>query len=179
MPNDDEIRKEFDRLRKTDKGAALAYLANAYQLDHRGACSLSVETYDESRKKHAKTKGGKGESTEAISVRINEPYFDHQVESDGGYRKLIHTLGHELQHVGQRSEDGWRNATEKAEREFLAYSWELVEAPGKSIPPLTGKRREKAVRRVRKQFGAMSEDAKRRVADRIAALEQQSISLAE
>jgi hypothetical protein len=134
-----KFREEYDVGQKTE---ALQILKKEYGLDTK-PYRLWVGTRQQAHGYHGYTVGGKGESkTEPgkdreIEVIINEDYLDRQVKTPEGYNKLLHTLGHEYQHVKQRSIKGWRGNSTSEEREFLAYSWELLDAKEeKGIPYL-------------------------------------------
>jgi hypothetical protein len=130
-----DVKGVFDAKYAQSKDLAVNYLKSKYGLDSK-PYALSVEDLGDPHT-HALTGGGWNSADtrfREITVRVNEPYLDRQATTQDGFNKLIHTLGHEYQHVKQRSQKGWRTTDDdsaKGEREFLAYSWELIEAAEK------------------------------------------------
>ncbi len=118
---------------------AVNYLKTVYHLDG-VAYTLSVEPLGAGI--HAVTMGGwntDGSRFMPIQIKVNDAYLIRQVATPEGYNKLIHTLGHEYQHVQQRNQVGWKGAdtpADKAKREFAAYSWEVLDAGSHGIANL-------------------------------------------
>ena len=161
--SDEEIKTEFQTEYDDDnKTKAVNVLKDEYNLDAK-PYDLSVEELPRAST-HASTGGGWNRAEDNftdIRVRVNEPYLDRQAGSDAGYTKLLHTLGHEYQHVEQRSEKGWRatdNTSAKGEREFKAYSWEVLDAKNKNKIPEMGKANTlSAIRKAKKYYATMSD----------------------
>lgn len=153
---DEVIKREFDaEYNAGKKTEALNVLKTDYQLNAKDYALTADQLAKSST--HASTGGGwdsKGENFAPIRVRVNEPYLQNQVQSDSGYKKLLHTLGHEYQHVEQRSEKGWQKTADdsaKGEREFKAYSWEVLDAKDKNqIPDLDKKELLSTIRKAKK-----------------------------
>ena len=164
---DDEIKQEFaDNYDANDKTEAVNILKDEYNLNAK-AYALSVAKL---KKGHARTRGGwdrTGDDFIDITVVVNESYADEwwQPESYANYIKLLHTLGHEYQHVEQRSEKGWRatdDPSARAEHEFKAYSWEVLDAKEENKIPEMGKAKTlSTIKKAKKQYATMSDGLKK------------------
>jgi len=155
------VKAAFDDvLNQKGKTAAANYLKKKYDLDTK-PYALSVDALPKAST-HASTGGGwSGKTFNAIRVRVNEPYLDRQAQSDDGFNKLIHTLAHEYQHVKQRSKKGWQttgDASAKGEREFLAYSFEVLDAGSKKgMAPLAKAEMASTIKKALNYYGQMSQ----------------------
>jgi hypothetical protein len=120
--------------KKSDDTAKVNFLKDHYSLD-KVTYKLFVKPNADPHV-HAATSGGKGEGKDGadrdIKVEVNTAYFQRQMSgSIQDFNKLAHTLFHEYMHVEQRSKAGWRGTNDeaaKAEREFMAYTSELLRA---------------------------------------------------
>ena len=162
LKSNTEIKNDFmKKYNEGKKTEAVNILKQQYHLNGHDY-DLSVEILKKAST-HASTGGGwtRDDSTKkAITVKVNEPYLDKQVKTDEGYNKLLHTLGHEYQHVKQRSKKGWRTTDDdsaKGEREFEAYSYEVLDAKlENSIPELYDDKKLSTIKKAKKNYNKMS-----------------------
>jgi hypothetical protein len=156
------IKTTFDAKVLSDgKTAAANFLKKKYSLDTK-TYTLSVAPLPKAST-HASTGGGwntAGTAFTPIRVRVNEPYLDQQSQTADGFNKLVHTLTHEYQHVKQRSQKGWTttgDASAKGEREFLAYSFEILDAgKKKGIQILPQREMASTITKALKYYATMS-----------------------
>jgi hypothetical protein len=114
-----------------------------------------------SASRHAATSGGykNGRHGGPISISVGTEYMDRVYNAGApdpaDFNKLAHTLQHEHVHVGQRRSASVMAATTKYEREFLAYSTEVLD---RSLPPLTGRHLTKTIAKARHNYDRMPPD---------------------
>lgn len=105
--------------------------------------------------RHAAT-SGKGNN---VTIKFNIPYIEQMADgSHEKFTKIIGTLRHEREHYRQRQDINYATNTTKEEREFLAYSEELLFST--ELPELHGKAREKTYEKAKKQYENMSDPLK-------------------
>ena len=87
---------------------------------------------------HASTGGKIDENMiDTRYIKFNPAYLLSMNDGTiGSFYKVINTLKHERKHFEQRSDPDYSTKTTKEEREFMAYSEELIETEG--IPQLIG-----------------------------------------
>lgn len=177
-PYADPIREKFTQVYETgDKTAAVNVLKKAYKLDTKDY-ALTVEVRPKAST-HASTGGGwnqDGSAKSPIYVKVNTPYLDKAVDDDARYNKFLHTLSHEYQHVKQRSQKGWQttgNDSARGEREFQAYSFEVLDArKDKGVPDLPAAEKLSTISKARKYYGTMDAKLQKKYKKRMARLEK-------
>ena len=165
-------RAKFDQeYNHGSKDKAVNILKATYGLDNK-PYTLTVAKLPKAST-HASTGGGWASDNKTftpIRVRVNEPYLAKQAGSQAGFNKLIHTLGHEYQHVKQRSKKHWQStsdASAKGEREFLAYSWEVLEAgKGKKVAILEPAEMRSTITKALNNYQNMSNSLQQKHKDR-------------
>ena len=73
------------------------------------------------------------------------------------FYKVINTLKHERKHFEQRSDPNYSTTTTKEEREFMAYSEELIKTEG--IPQLVSNYYTSTYNKMKKQYNAIIKNA--------------------
>nr|WP_165021231.1 DUF4157 domain-containing protein [Dysgonomonas sp. ZJ279] len=113
---------------------------------------LEVENHIK-RSRHAAT-SGKGNN---VKIKFNIPYIEQMADgSHEKFTKIIGTLRHEREHFKQRQDEDYTTNTTKEEREFLAYSEELLFST--ELPELHGELRKKTYKKAKNQYEKLTPD---------------------
>lgn len=142
---------------------AVKYLNDRY---FDGDTSYELGVYDDAEGHHAKTRGTGDER----AIIFNTLYLKRIIEDEEAiFAKIISTLRHERVHIVQRADTNYEDKSTKAEREFMAYSEELI--PFEGLPPLSNKLWKKTYDKACKNFNAIESSIAEKYAERKALID--------
>ncbi len=113
---------------------AVKYLNDRY---FGGDAAYELGVYDGAEGKHAKTHGTGTERAIIFNTLYLKRIVDcPEAEKGDVFAKIVSTFRHERVHAAQRADADYKKKTTKEEREFMAYSEELI--PSDGLPVLSG-----------------------------------------
>lgn len=146
---------------------AVKYLNDRY---FDGDTSYELGVYDDAEGHHAKTRGTGDEQAIIFNTLYLKRIIDCGEENkEAIFAKIISTLRHERVHIAQRADANYKDKSTKAEREFMAYSEELI--PLEGLPPLSDGLWKKTYDKACDNFKAIEPSATEKYAERKALID--------
>lgn len=130
---------------------AVKYLNDKY---FSGDTTYALGVYEGEEHHHAKTHGTGTER----AIIFNTLYLKRiltceKANEEAVFAKIVSTFRHERVHIAQRADADYKKKSTKEEREFMAYSEELI--PADNIPALTGELWEKTYEKACEVFNGI------------------------
>ena len=160
----DEAKYFFEKINQANDYDSLAKYIKELQEKYFpsiNSCNIIVLDYGNDHagtSGHFESDGIKDKDTRQIKFNVKYLHEMAKTGTDESYAKLIGTLRHELVHYVQRADPDYRTKTTKEEREFLAYSEELIDQEG--IPILSGEYRTKTKEKANAYYNKLTDDLK-------------------
>jgi hypothetical protein len=158
-PSDADVEKQWKKLVEASKfDEAIKLVVDTYHLP---TTNLAKIAFDASVTDADATTSGEVKTGAPQTVLVGPSAFKES------FAHFIRIVGHELQHVQQRT--GAKPITNQNVREFLAFAWEVLDT---TTPSLTPAERVGHAKIALKYFDKLSEDEKKQYADTEASLKK-------